>query len=230
MSKISKYFRNGLTGFADNLFLRESKNIDHWRQKQALEETGRFVEENLPMVNSFDSRYAIFCHAAGLVEHGAGMICEFGVAGGKSINYLAKLLPTHRLYGFDTFEGLPQDWRANAPKGTFRQKSLPVVASNVELVCGLFDQSLPGFLEKHPEPMLLLHVDCDLYQSARTVFELTGERIRPGTIIIFDEFFNYPGWMEGEFKAFMEYVHKASIKFTFIGYARTGTQIAIQIL
>lgn len=45
---------------------------------------------------------------------------EFGVADGGSIRVaLAKLSPVCKLYGFDSFEGLPEDWFREFSKNTF---------------------------------------------------------------------------------------------------------------
>ena len=60
-------------------------------------------------------------------------------------------------------------------------------------------------LGQHPGPVAFLHLDVDRYSSTRTVLELLGDRIVPGTVIAFDEFFNYPGWREGEYRAFNEF-------------------------
>ncbi len=231
MDRLMRYIKTVITGVADDLFARESKNIDHLRQRKALEHTVVFIEQNLPMARSFDSRYAIYDHVIKLINNRPGMVCEFGVAGGKSINYLARLMPERQdIYGFDTFEGLPEDWYANYPKGSFSQPTLPKVAPNVRLVRGLFQESLPPFLEEHQETALLIHVDCDLYSSTKTVLDLMDVRIQDGTIIIFDEFFNYPGWQDGESKTFLEYAEKSKIKFEYIGYCKTGPQVAVRIL
>lgn len=102
--------------------------------------------------------------------------------------------------------GLPEDWEGQADpagepfsKGAFSLGgNLPAVESNVELVKGLFSDSLPPFLAEHaakPElTVSYLHVDCDLYAGAKDVFTILNDRIQSGTVIIFDELFNYPSW------------------------------------
>jgi hypothetical protein len=35
---------------------------------------------------------------------------EFGVSRGVTINFLAALNPMKKIYGFDSFEGNPEDW------------------------------------------------------------------------------------------------------------------------
>ena len=54
----------------------------------------------------------------------------------------------------------------------------------------------------------MLHVDCDLYSATRTIFAELGDMLQAGNIVIFDEFINYAGWQEGEYKAFIEFVAK----------------------
>ena len=108
---------------------------------------------------------------------------------------------------------------------------LPTVAKNVELIKGWFDVTLPKFLEEHNEESIkLLHVDCDLYSSTKTVFGNLKDRIVPGTVIVFDEFFNYPGWKEGEYKAFMEFIDETGYKFEYLGYVEIMEQVAVRII
>ena len=39
-----------------------------------------------------------------------GLFLEFGVSAGRTVNYIASLVPDKTIYGFDSFEGLPEDW------------------------------------------------------------------------------------------------------------------------
>ena len=168
-------------------------------------------------------------HRAALEQRGiAGLVMEFGVASGKSVNFLAKQLPGQTVHGFDSFEGLPEDWLRTYRRGHFAQP-LPKVEPNVELVVGWFEDTLPGFLRDHPEPVSYLHVDCDLYSSTKTIFDHLGDRIRAGTVIVFDEYFNYPSWREHEHKAFTEFVERRKVRFHFLGAVRSGVQAAVVI-
>ncbi len=220
-----------LRGVFDELFLFECRNIFRWRQNHALEQTGLFIEEHLPFVHSFETRYALFDHILKTqrVAERDGLVCEFGVATGKSLNFLAKRLKNKTLFGFDSFEGLPETWRGNYPKGTFATQGLPPVRENVTLIPGWFDDTLASFLALHPDHALLLHLDADLYSSTKTVLELLRPRIVPGTILVFDEFFNYPGWKEGESKAFFEFIGSSKLRFEYLAYNCLGTQLAVQI-
>ncbi len=73
-------------------------------------------------------------------------------------------------------------------------------------------------------------VDCDLYSSTKTIFAETRALLAPGTIIVFDEYFNAPEWREEEYKAFMEFIAESKTSFEYIGYIRTGSQVAVKLL
>jgi hypothetical protein len=155
-----------------------------------------------------------------------GYILEFGVARGRSIRHWAELFPTHDIYGFDGFEGIYEDWNG-MKAGHFAQRP-PQVPANVHLVVGRFDQTLPGWCDQHPGPVSLIHIDCDLYQATRDVFAHLRDRIQPGTIIVFDEYWNYPDWQEHEFRAWQE----ENTDYRYIGWVHGGNYqpVAVQVI
>jgi hypothetical protein len=150
----------------------------------------------------------------------AGLMLEFGVFSGSTINFMAKKT-TNTIYGFDSFEGLPESWGRTDMifnKGAFNLKGkLPKVHQNVKLIKGWFNETLPKFLEEHTGPITFLHIDCDLYSSTKTIFDLVKGRLAPGCVIVFDELLNYPGWEIHEWKAWWEMVDETGIKYEWIG-------------
>lgn len=160
-----------------------------------------------------------------------GLNMEFGVYKGDSINMLAKLAPERKFWGFDSFEGLPEQWTIESKKGAFDVGGkLPAVRKNVSLVKGFYSSTLPKFAaDNKTEAVAFAHVDCDLYSATKDIFEHLGARFRPGTVIVFDEFYNYPDWLWHEYKAWMEFVEQRQVKFTYIGFIRIGTQVAVRI-
>ena len=130
-----------------------------------------------------------------------GLILEFGVESGMTINHLASIAASYQVYGFDSFEGLPEDWRPGFSSGAFAQ-AVPDVASNVTLVKGRFERTMPTFRAAYDLPISLLHVDCDLYSSTKSIFDVFHDRLLPGSIIVFDKYFNYFGWRLQEYKSF----------------------------
>lgn len=86
------------------------------------------------------------------------------------------------------------------------------------------------FEREYPGPVAFLHIDADLYSSTKYVFDMLEDHIVPGTVIQFDEFFNFPGWREGEYKAFCEFCEIANVKVEYGGYTRWGEQVMVRVL
>jgi hypothetical protein len=209
------------------LLLAGEKSIYLARQKRALVSTVEYVEKYMPHVESVKSKPELLTQAFGMADvSGDRLICEFGVFKGESINHVAKLTQK-TLFGFDSFKGLAEEWGDTWKKGDFIVRKLPKVRSNVTLVEGWFNESLPPFLKQHIGKVGFLHVDCDLYSSCKIIFDLMESRLVPGTVIVFDEYFNYPQWEDGEFKAFQEFLAKTKLSCEFIGYHRNGEQVAV---
>jgi len=157
-----------------------------------------------------------------------GLVCEFGVAGGTTLSIIVNAVPNRRVVGFDGFAGLPEDWRPGFPAGTFAQQSPPQIPG-AELQIGMFADTLPTFLAGTDEPIAFIHMDCDLYSSTATVLDLVYPRLADGAIIVFDEFFNYPGWQEHECRAWEEFVGAKRISFDYLAYAANCEQVAVQV-
>ncbi len=208
-------------------------NRPYWNDPQAK----LFVEKYLSEAISLTSDAEVLEFASHNVKVD-GMFIELGVCTGKTINFIAALNPHKKIYGFDSFEGLPEDWvrtDKTYPAGSFGFKNpdqLPPVLHNVELVKGWFKDTLPQFLKTHGsgEPVAFLHVDSDIYSSAATAFIILGPRIGPGTIIVFDELYNYPGYENHEFKAFQEFLSKSGFGARYLAYNQNHEQVAIQVI
>jgi len=159
-----------------------------------------------------------------------GLVLEFGVYAGRSLRVIAGCT-TEPVYGFDSFQGLPEDWTRQQKKGRFDlEGQLPKFEEpNVRLVRGWFQETLPAFLAQYAGPVRFLHMDCDLYSSAATVFAHVGTRIVSGSVILFDEYFNYPGWEQHEFRAFQEFVASRNLKYSYIGFASGYPSVAVKI-
>jgi predicted O-methyltransferase YrrM len=188
-----------------------------------------FRTPHLTTRGDHQARYDLLAHSAAQVR-GPGLYLEFGVYCGDTINRLARQVPGTKVYGFDSFEGLPEDWFHEQVKGAFDLGGkLPVVEANVELFAGWFQDTLPGFLDKHPGPVTFCHIDCDLYSSSAFVLTALKDRFVPGSVIVFDEYFNYPGWETGEFQAFAEFVRANGIRYRYLGFTPQWYSAAVVI-
>ena len=206
--------------------LKIAKDIDYQRRLRGCQSTAEYVSMHMPLIPRFFSRGELYEYVCDHVET-PGLALEFGVATGKTINLLSSLLPDLRFIGFDSFKGLPEDWRANHRKSAFEMKGIPDVNSNVELRVGLIKDTLPVFVSEIEQRIVLLHIDCDLYSSTREVFDYLGPMLKPGCVIIFDEYFNYPEWQEHEYKAFKEFIGGSELQFEFLAFTCTDAKVAV---
>ena len=229
LATLYRFFISFLSDLVSKVRLRDACNIEVELQMRALKETADYVEKNMKNVLWFPDRYSLLDATLNMIENENGLFLEFGVHKGISINYIAKKI-TNQIYGFDAFEGLPEDWRGPYGKGSFEMNSPPKVRKNVSLITGWFKDTLPEFLNQHIETFIFIHIDSDLYSSAKTILSLAGNRIRAGTIIVFDEYFNYPGWQLDGFKAFQEFANNNEVQYEYLGYCRFGQQVAVRIL
>jgi hypothetical protein len=203
-------------------------SVEEERYRLATMETACYVTEKLSAAPSFALSFHLlnFCMDRLDME---GDILEFGVFEGLTINHIAGQT-TAPVHGFDSFRGLPEHW-ATSPAGTFDARGTPPeVRPNVELHIGTFDQTLPAFVQAHPGPVAFLHIDCDLYSSTRTVLFGLQEKLVPGTMIVFDEYFNYPTWQQHEFRAFQEFVAETGTRYEYIGYTDKGFSAAVRVV
>lgn len=155
-----------------------------------------------------------------------GMNLEFGVYKGWSINTAAEICPDRIFYGFDSFKGLPEPWVKNdintVPAGHFYLPEPPEVRENVKLVIGWYQDTLPKWLEKHTDKISYLHIDSDLYSSAKYILNSLDSQIVRETVILFDDLLyyrhrkpqvRYDNWRDGEYKALEEWLdlHKRKV-------------------
>jgi hypothetical protein len=160
-----------------------------------------------------------------------GLWMEFGVFRGATLTQIANWKKTfcnntnQPVYGFDTFTGLPTNWRPTYNTGAFSIPNGTVISvpSNVVLVKGLFIDTLPTQLRlidqifKCHTPVSFIHIDCDVYEGARDVLFLLGSRLVSGSILVFDELFNYPGYEKHEIKALFELLAGSNLRLIPLG-------------
>ena len=158
-----------------------------------------------------------------------GLVVEFGVWQAELINFFAAM-SSERIDGFDLFEGLQEDWKGfRFPKGFFSLGgTLPAVASNVCLIKGWFNATLPDFLASHSEPFSFVHLDSDTYEAATTVFRGAADRFVPGTVVLMDEYFGYTGWQMGEFKAWQEFITASGLAYDYIAFGDEAVAVLIR--
>ncbi|MGZ8517631.1 MAG: TylF/MycF/NovP-related O-methyltransferase [Chitinophagaceae bacterium] len=155
---------------------------------------------------------------------------EFGVAGGSSFKWWVEnnTHPLSKFHGFDTFEGLPEDWGPfKAGDMSTGSKPPDIKDSRVKFYKGLFQQTLPGFIQQYSSAnRKVIHMDADLYTS--TLYSLTSlaPLLKKGDIILFDEYL-VPSH---EFLAFDNFIKSYYINTEFIGAANNYLFTAFKIV
>jgi len=216
--------RGELTGFE----VRARRDLHYAAEVAAAAESAAFSRAKLPLAPAFPHPDETLRYSVGLVAV-PGCALEFGVGGGHTLRLMVEMLPDRRVVGFDVFTGLPEPWRTGFPAGVFAQEELPDVPG-AELVVGLFEDVLPGFLAENEGPVAYLHLDADLYSSTKAVLDLVGPRLMAGSVVLFDEYFNYPGWQDGEHRAWAEYVEQIELTFDYAGYTYDHEQVIVVVI
>ena len=142
-------------------------------------------------------------YAAELAD--GGTWAEFGVATGGTARHFINLMPDGtEIHLYDSFKGLPEVWDFNGDInfiGKFAVDKIPVFNDvRVHIHEGWFADTLP---EMDIGVLDFVHIDCDIYSATKTVFE--NIEVRPGTIILFDEYQGYTDYRDHERKAYMEW-------------------------
>jgi len=166
-----------------------------------------------------DEHYALLCYVLALRPGGTAL--EFGVGSGGSMRLIAKHMP---VIGFDSFEGLPEDWREGFDAGHFAC-AVPADIDAENLRVGLFADTLPAF--EWPKSIGLVHIDCDLYSSTATVLKYLGPHLRRGCYVVFDEFHGFDGAEHHEQRAWREFAADTGIHWSVVGHSEQQWGIRI---
>jgi len=171
--------------------------------------------------------------AMDLINKADGLVCEFGVASGRSIRMIQEILPLDvPIHGFDTFTGLPQPW-GSEPAGTYSTGgAIPSVEGEITFHKGLFGDTIPPFLKstRSDQPIAFANIDCDLYSSARDILEELHGRIVPGTIIVFDEYLSHATWRQDEFRAWRECCKRFGWRYEYLAFSLSSKQAVVRVL
>lgn len=193
-----------------DLVARQSENYRSWASIQY-----SLLEKMEPVDSSLGS---VLENISSIKE---GFICEFGVCTGRSTNLLAKALIPREVFGFDSFEGLPDDWVVGdlkIPRGFLAVDEGKInFESNVNLVKGYFNETLPEFLRENEGPIAIMHIDCDTYQSTMDILKLTEDRLLTGSIVVFDEILGDMG-LENEMKALWAFLERKKRKMDWVNW------------
>ncbi len=152
---------------------------------------------------------------------------EFGVWRGDSFKYLIKTFK--KGYGFDTFQGLPEDWH-HEKKGTYSAEGLIPKINGGTFIVGKFEDTLPTFFIE-PRPIAsIINFDADLYSSTLCALNHSKPIIDQNTILIFDEFIINNNWEEDEYKSLNEFCASNNLSYEVLALSYTTKQTAVKLI
>tara|TARA_B100000674_G_scaffold391029_1_gene335002 strand:- start:305 stop:805 length:501 start_codon:yes stop_codon:yes gene_type:complete len=152
---------------------------------------------------------------------------EFGVWRAQAFRYLIKTFK--KGYGFDTFEGLPEDWH-NEKAGTYTSDgNIPKIKGG-EFIVGKFEDTLPGFFAEDRPKASIINFDADLYSSTICALNFAKPVIDKHTILIFDEFITNENWEQDEYKALEEFCTNNQWTYEVLAISFYTKQVAVKVI
>lgn len=152
---------------------------------------------------------------------------EFGVWKGTTIKRFSKYV--NKIYGFDSFEGLNEDWVGHKissnDKFKLKENEIPTFSSNIIIVKGIIQNTLEEFLKKKNPKINFVHIDTDTYETCKFILNKIKPYLVNNSIILFDELYNFPGWDVGEYKALKECFNDDEYKYKAFSGDRTAAVI-----
>jgi len=120
-----------------------------------------------------------------------GEVAELGVYKGGSLDILSRVFPHKAIYGFDTFEGMPEvvssidvHQAGEFSDTSFEKLSEYFSGSNVRLIKGRFPDTVPQVPELQ---YCFVHIDGDIYTSTRDAIAYFYPRLVVGGVLVFDD-------------------------------------------
>jgi O-methyltransferase len=202
-------------------------HLSKWRQEHEVKGYNDFYQETWDYERRYNLYEALVKQEA--LDQEPVDYFEFGVAGGFSFKWWLERNkePGSRFFGFDTFEGLPEKWGA-FEKGSmaYAMESLQVNDPRASFYKGLFQESLVPFLEQYDNRnRKLIHIDSDLFSAALFTLTQLYRFLKPGDIILFDEF----AVPQHEFLAWKIFTETFYIDYDVIGAANNYLFVAVKI-
>ena len=149
---------------------------------------------------------------------------EFGVWRGEAFRYLIKTFK--KGYGFDTFQGLPEDWH-NEKAGTYSSYGNVPKIKGGEFIVGKFEDTLPDFFSEKRPKASIINFDADLYSSTICALNYAKPVIDQHTVLIFDEFIMNKNWEQDEYKALEEFCANNNYTYEVLAASFITKQVAV---
>jgi O-methyltransferase len=228
--RIPKSFRKRIKGLLATLpsshtarLLAHLPELRTWKRER--------IKPDTPV---FEDRHALYNALITKVLPESFAYLEFGCASGEVVERWAANCPhpASRFWGFDTFTGMPEQWRGfgwRVPAGAWTQNGVVPQSHDprVAFVEGLFQDSVPKFLEDTNLftrfDHFVIHIDADLYSAALYVLAMLHPILDRATVL-FDEF-DCP---LDEMKALDDFSRAFCVDYEVLGLADACEKVAIR--
>ncbi|MDB5531761.1 MAG: hypothetical protein JWO28_76 [Hyphomicrobiales bacterium] len=203
-------------------------------RREAVIDSFDYAKENMAGAYSFLDRFdglSLSITEARRRFPDRNFVLEYGVYKAGMINHQAKAFPELSFVGFDSFEGLRDSWSGMAPQRLYDLGGkLPKVRRNVTLVKGWFSDTGPRWTAENSTAgvPLLVHVDCDTYAATVDALALCSSYLEQGLIIHFDDYFGFPNWRAGGFKAMQEWAESQQARLTYLSYGTKEVSVLVE--
>jgi hypothetical protein len=213
-------------------------DTDYVENPEAVQFVGDFMPDAVPF--TADTHALLYGALVALANFPDGVAVDLGAGVFKSSNLIGAVFAHGVVFACDTFTGLPYEWKlgnTNFSVGTFapkccdseRQPPFPTL-DNVVAVKGQFKDTVPCLVPMiGNRPLALVHIDSDTYQSAIDGLTPLLPILRVGTVLVFDEFYNYEGFEDGEYRAFLDLIVAGGFGYAPLAFNRQHQQVVIQI-
>lgn len=142
----------------------------------------------------------------------AGDYLEFGILKGKSLLHSYRCykklgLSERNFYGLDSFQGFPTEnhnffTNKNFTSNSYNVKKTFKKIKNIQIIEGFFEDTIKQKNIQDIEQISFTFIDCDIYESALSIFPFLKNRMKPGSFIMIDDFSSIDKNGNTIFKAF----------------------------
>ena len=190
-----------------------NSNILHFLASKFILLIPNFLEHNL-------SKYKIIKNIFYTIkmDQVKGDYAEFGCFTGSSLKHAINCYNQYFegnnkifFYGFDSFEGFPEQVHStfvneNFKSNYFKVKKIEKKIKNCKIIKGFFDKTLTEeFIKKKIKTIAFAFIDCDLAVSSRPVLKFIMPRLISGSFLMIDDFYNIDKNSNSILKEFKKY-------------------------
>ncbi len=160
-----------------------------------------------------------------------GDFAEFGVFKGAVTWFLRPRFPDRAYHAFDSWQGVPEAMSLAVTKFGFDLGgAVPDLPADTTVHVGWFEDTVPNWRERFNSTLAFAYIDCDLYESVRTVLEGMADRLRHDSILVFDDWYNFPNWQAHSLRAANEWTERHGLSLEPLGFTVLEHAAAFRVI